>query len=298
MHRTGSTWFQKSILDGRDGRPVNAIDDRAESTARIVLPRDLDYEPETTRAWVLDRLAESENRGHAPVISNERFSGNPASGWHDAERTATRLAGLMPDARVMLVVREQTSLLESMWLQQIRIGGISGIEDFLRPAERGDHRLPVPDARFLEFHRFVAFLDDLFGSDDVLVLPFELLRADPSAYLERIESFSGIAFPPPADNRPVYAAPSFLEVAVLRRVNLLTTRSSLHRAPPLPHLEPAGRRFARMIGRTATASGEARRRGRARKAITRSLEAIDFRTSNRLLAERMGIDLEGLGWRA
>ena len=74
-----------------------------------------------------------------------------------------------------------------MWLQQIRIGGICGIEDFLRPASRGDHRLPVPDMRFLEFDRYVSLLDDLFGADSVLVMPYEKLKADPEEHLRRLE---------------------------------------------------------------------------------------------------------------
>jgi len=297
LHRTGSTWFQKVVLDGQDGRPVNATQDRAESTARIVLPRELDYDHEATRAWILECLDRSAEQGHAPVISNERFSGNPAAGWHDAERTATRLARLLPDARILLVVREQKALLTSMWLQQIRIGGICGIEDFLRPASRGDHRLPVPDMRFLEFDRYVSLLDDLFGADSVQVMPFEKMKANPEEHLRRLEMFSGIPFPPPRDNHPVYAAPPFLEAAVLRRMNLLTTRSSLHRAPPFPSLEPLGRRIASVISRMATTSGENRRRARTHDAIDRMLSDIDIESSNRSLGERIGIDLDEIGWR-
>ena len=297
MHRTGSTWFQQALLDGREGRPVNAISDRADSTARIILPRDLEYRVEPTRAWVRECLARAEKDGHAPVISNERFSGNPAAGWHDAERTASRLAEILPDARILLVVREQDSLLRSMWLQQIRIGGICGIEDFLRPASKGDHRLPVPDLRFLEYHRYVSLLDDLFGTESVLVLPFEILKTDPGEYLRRLEAFTGFTFPTPPDINPMYAAPSFLEASILRRMNLLGTRSSLHRAPPFPGFESTGRRIASTIGRMGTRSGERRRARRTQESIRRSLADIDFTSSNRTLGERIGVDLASLGWR-
>ena len=52
LHRTGSTWFQQHVLDGRDGRPFNTLPDRAEAAARIVLPRELDFDADATRRWI------------------------------------------------------------------------------------------------------------------------------------------------------------------------------------------------------------------------------------------------------
>ena len=130
---------------------------------RIVLPRDLDFDPTPTSTWLAEAFARSEAEGSPPVISNERFSGNPAAGWHDAERTAQRLHQVMPQARILLVVREQEDLLRSIWRQQIRIGSICSLEDFLRPLEIGDHRLPAFDPDFLRFDRYVGLLDDIFG---------------------------------------------------------------------------------------------------------------------------------------
>ena len=296
LHRTGSTWFQTRVLDGRDGRPVNACADRAESTRRLVLARDLDYDPSSTRDWAAEAFARAAREGHAPVMSNERFSGNPAAGWNDAERTARRIADAIPDAKVLLVVREQVDLLRSIWLQQIRIGGICGIEDFLRPPEPGDHRLPVPDPSFLMFDRYVDLLDEAFGRDRVLVLPFEMLRSDTGAFLARVAAFSGIPMPPPADAGPVYAAPSLLWSAVMRRVNLLSCRTSLHRAPPFPSLHGPGKRLAGLADRLATARGERRRRARATSAIRQRLASLPLVDSNRRLGERLSLDLADFGW--
>jgi hypothetical protein len=296
LHRTGSTWFQRHVLDGRDGRPPGTLPDRAETTARIVLPRELDFDAVATRRWIQEGIARAANQGSPVVISNERFSGNPAAGWCDAERTVHRLADLVPEARILLVVREQHSLVRSIWLQQIRIGGISGIEDFLRPLDRGDHRLPAFDPRFLEFDRFVDLLDRTFGEADVLVLPFEGLRDDPARHLERIEAFSGIDLPAPPDTGPVFAAPSLLEAATLRRVNLLAVRSSLHRAPPFPGLAGPGRGIARAVGRIATEAGETRRGRRIDRIIRSRLADLDLAASNRRLSTRLDMDLAAFGW--
>jgi len=296
LHRTGSTWFQTRVLDGRDGRAVNAVPDRRETAERIVLPRDRDFDAAGVRAWLAERFAAAAESGSPPILSNERFSGNPAAGWHDAERTARRLAEVVPGARVLLVVREPHDLMRSIWLQQIRIGHPASLEDFLRPSEPGDHRLPIPDLAFLRFDRLVDDLDAIFGRERVLALPYEILRRDATDLLARISAFAGFTIPAPSSNDPVFAAPSLLEAAVLRRVNLLAVRSSLHRAPPFPGLESLGRRLARLVGRRATAAGERRRRTRADEIIARSLAPLDLPASNRRLAARIGVDLEALGW--
>jgi len=187
-------------------------------------------------------------------------------------------------------------LVRSIWLQQIRIGGISGIEDFLRPLDRGDHRLPAFDPRFLEFDRFVDLLDRVFGGQNVLALPFEGLRDDPTRHLERIEAFSEIPLPAPPETGPVFAAPSLLEAAALRRVNLLAVRSSLHRAPPFPRLAGPGRRLAHVLGRVATDAGEHRRGRRIDRIIRSRLADLDLAASNRRLSSRLDMDLAGFGW--
>ncbi len=296
LHRTGSTWFQTRVLDGLDGRAMNAVPARRETTERIVLPRDRDFDAAGVRTWLVERFAAAADAGSPPILSNERFSGNPAAGWHDAERTFHRLADVVPDARVLLVVREPHDLIRSIWLQQVRIGHPAGIEDFLRSPESGDHRLPTPDLAFLRLDRLVDDLDAIFGRDRVLVLPYELLRRDARDFLDRISTFAGFAIPSPDSNTPVFAAPPLLEAAVLRRVNLLAVRSSLHRAPPLPRLEPVGRRLSQLIGRCATTFGERRRRARVEAIIARRLAPLDLPTSNRRLAERIGVDLTELGW--
>ena len=122
LHRTGSTWLQKSIFNGEDGRPALAVPNRIELNDRLIIPRNEDFDGRATREWFDDRLARMRASGEPIVLSNERFSGNPHSGWFDTDRTLDRLAESIPDARILLVVREQQSFIRSLWLQYVRIG--------------------------------------------------------------------------------------------------------------------------------------------------------------------------------
>ena len=51
-----------------------------------------------------------------PVISHERLSGYPHSGGHDSKEIAHRLAAVFPNAKVVIVIREQKSMILSNYL--------------------------------------------------------------------------------------------------------------------------------------------------------------------------------------
>jgi len=48
-----------------------------------------------------------------PVLSAERLSGNPDSGGYDSVHVAEYLAATFPEARVLIVIREQADMLVS-----------------------------------------------------------------------------------------------------------------------------------------------------------------------------------------
>ena len=276
------------------------VPDRAESARRIVLPREDDFDPAETRSWLQARADAIRATGGVPVLSNERFSGNPHSGWFDADRTFDRLRLVLPEAKVLLVVREQRDLVRSLWLQYVRIGGPASLRNYLREPDPGDHRAPVFDLEFLRFDRVVEGLDRRFGRERVLVLPFERLVRDAKDFLARIAGFLGREMvPPPDPSRRIYAAPSLVSASLQRRINLCFVRSSLHRAAPWP--SPTIARLAgsaaRMFGHVAAPLVEPSMRRAAAARIESRLAAVtNLRTSNERLAARIGEDLGSLGW--
>ncbi|MGA1057019.1 MAG: sulfotransferase [Phycisphaerales bacterium] len=300
LHRTGSTWLQQRVFDGRDGRPTPMVPDRAESARRIVLAREEDFDADALRRWLAERVESVRRAGGVPVLSNERFSGNPHSGWFDAQRTFDRLAEVLPEAKVLLVLREQRDLVRSLWLQYVRIGGPASLRDYLRAPDPGDHRAPCFDPSFLRFDRLVESLDRRFGREQVLAIPYDRLRQDPRDFLARIGAFLGTEIPPPEHaEAKVYASPGFVVASLQRRVNLWCVRSTLHRAPPLP-----SPRLARLSGVLASVAGRlaspllesSGRRAAAALVEARLAEVPGLRESNARLAERIGEDLRGFGW--
>ena len=300
LHRTGSSWLQQRVFDGREGRPRQVVPDRAESARRIVLPREDDFRPEEVRRWIEARTGEVVAAGGVPVLSNERFSGNPHSGWFDAERTFARLAEVVEEPRVLVVLRRQDDLVRSLYLQYVRIGGPASLAAYLQPPEPGDHRAPGFDPAFLRYDLLLDRLDRTFGRERVLALTYDLLHRDPQAFLDRIGAMLGTRIPAPADaRRRVYASPGFVEAACRRRLNFWCTPSSLHRAAPFRSraIAAPAELLARGVAAAATPILETPLARRAGRLVARRLEACGgFRDGNRRLAERIGEDLAALGW--
>jgi len=300
LHRTGSSWLQQRIFDGRDGRPTSVVPDRAESARRIVLSREDDFDPPEVRRWLTERTTAVVDAGGVPVLSNERFSGNPHSGWFDADRTIDRLAAVVEDPRVMVVLRRQQDLIRSLYLQYVRIGGPASLTAYLQSPETGDHRAPGFDPAFLRYDRLVDRLDRRFGRDRVLALPYDLLERDPHAFLDRIGGFVGTRIATPDDaRRRVYGSPGFVEAACRRRLNFWCTRSTLHRAAPFPSSAVAvpAALLARAVSTTATPFLERTLAHRAARRIdARIAEFGGYRESNRRLADRLDEDLASFGW--
>jgi hypothetical protein len=122
-----------------------------------------------------------------PVLSHERLSGNPISGGFDSTLVAKRLHGYFPDAKILIVIREQKSWLLSSYLQYLTVGGNQRLKKYLNT--QYDGRLPGFSSHFIEFHRLINHYQDLFGKDKVLVLPYEMLKSGQSEFIKKLSVF-------------------------------------------------------------------------------------------------------------
>ncbi|MBI3672217.1 MAG: sulfotransferase [Rhizobiales bacterium] len=131
--------------------------------------------------------------GLVPVISNERLVGHALSAGIDRAAIARRLHAVFPEARVLLVIREQRAMLLSSYIQYLGYGGWYGIDRFL--AAPSDLRAPTIDLRHWQYDRAIALYQEVFGADRVLVLPFEMFVRDNAAYVAAICRFMNATTP-------------------------------------------------------------------------------------------------------
>lgn len=310
LHKTGTSWLQVHLFANPGTGFWNAAPDRMtkrKSRAKFgsyffyraadgnVLRED-GFDAEATRAALgVERVPD----GHCLVVSNERLSGHPMSNGIDRSWICNRLHETLPQARVLMVVREQRAMILSNYMQYLKYGGPRSIEGFLAP--ENDARAPALDPGYWDYDRLALTYIRRFGRENVLVLPFEMLRQDPQGFVARICSFAGVA--PlqqalPATHRE-NASQNYLTCTALRLFSPLIRSSRGNGfAPAL---------FGRRVGQ-AVHLGLQKYLGllvpRAlnervkRRLLARAAAAVGtaYQASNRRLEELTGLDLRPYGY--
>jgi hypothetical protein len=300
-HKTGSRWL-RFLFFGNPDTGFGWVDKSGPDhpVRRLVGARPLEFDAEASRAEFEPLLRRIVDAGLSPVVSFERFSGNPFSGGYDSKEIADRLAQVFPDARVLAVVREQRSMILSTYKQYVREGGALPVTKFMLPPTSRSMRVPWFDLRHFEYHHLLAYYGRLFGPERVLALPYEQFVADPRSFVEQIARFAGRPLDEaklgslPFDSK-TNPGPPATAIAVRRWLNGLGVRSDLNPAPPLasPAFWRLGKRIDRLglaPHRTVAAEEEKLRRAIAETVGDRYVE------SNRRTSGLIGVDLGAYGW--
>lgn len=304
-HKTATSWLQEHLFKHPDSPLRTVGKKKVDAPAReIVRARPLEFDAEAARAGFEPRLEQIRAEGKLPVVSNERLSGHPSSGGYDSKEIADRLAAVFPEGKVLVVIREQHAVIQSVYKQYVLAGGPSSFAGFVDgPVDPGD-RVPGFDLRFYEYHHLLLHYRDRFGEENVLVLPYEAFVRDGHGFVRTIGEFAGR----PLDDALVAAlpfgrmlkrTPSATVVEATRWGNRLTRRSQYNPAPLVdsPWLSDRWRAFARggTFERLVPRRVVDREDGTLTQAIARTV-GDRYRESNRITAELAGLDLGGYGW--
>ena len=155
-----------------------------EMIARIAFQDSLDYDHAATEA-LLQASPEVSAAPERPIlVSAESLS---VEGRADRRLVAERLHRLVASAKVLIVLRAQPTMVQSMYLHQIRASGerITSFERWLDETY-GSTRYMNLRRVGLDYEPLVRAYDDIFGRDNVIVLPFELIGDENSVFHSRL----------------------------------------------------------------------------------------------------------------
>jgi len=256
-HKTASTWLQVCVFPYLAGvRYGDPLFDHL--VTNLATADDRTFFAEAFRSVLrqIDALA-----GGPLLLSNEGIRGTLWNVRDTGFRNAERLRGLMPRARIVLVVRRQDEMLRSVHAQYVNEGGTRPLREFV---ERG-----VEGCRFslrhLEYDRLAGCYVDLFGQDRVWIVPYEHLRAQREEFLDGLCEFLGAELTVTAARARLNHSLSCPSLWLLRTWNRLFRASRFNQAPSLASL-PGGRRVrnfmqerldpfvCRVAGRTTSAA--------------------------------------------
>lgn len=299
FHKTASTLLQRALFARNDLGFERPHDDRVRIQGDFVRVAPFDPMPATQIAAYRKNARDAASRGNTLVVSHERLSGYPGSGAFDAPLIAQRIKDCLPDARILIFVREQCDLLASYYLQYITDGGSMSFRRLTSPVQPRMYRRPQFDIEMFAFIKTIQHYHNLFGPDNVLVVPFEALHTDGWRVARAIAQYVGQD--PERISVDIFdrlanrSMPILMQLA-RRRLNGFLNRNQLALDAPFA-LSPFDRWYPRlqwMFDWTRSLEGPLRRRLEHQ---VRTLVADRFAQSNSVLQQFTHYDLRHMGYR-
>ncbi len=303
-HKTGTNWLQDEVF-GNPETGYSWIGKRplTHPVHRLVRDLPLEFDAAALRREFEPLIRKAANAGLVPVLSFPRLSGHAFSGGYDSKELADRVHAVFPDALILIVIREQRSMIVSAYKQYVPAGGVSTVESFLSP-DPESRRVPRFDFGHFAYDRLIRYYQSLFGRDSVRVLPYEQFVRDARGFVAAIGELGGRPIPDEVLDRLPYgkrsnSAQSAWAVELSRPLNLFGRRSDLNPEPivesklvfslakQIRRLDPS--KVPVLRERAARSEAELRR-------VVEEAVGDRYVPSNRETAELAGLDLASYGW--
>jgi hypothetical protein len=253
--------------------------------------RDYDYDPQKIRDYF-------QSNDKVRVLSSENLIGDIYLTGLNGDLYARRLKETFSDPTIIIIIRNQVTMLESHFLQTVNGGGAGrmGINDFFKTTRYNKERMGF-SWRYLEYYKNLRYYQDMFGKDKVILYLFEELKENPKAFLDRLCKDIGVSIlgdPPTAKRRPRHSPYTYLFMRTISRFRhgrFNMAGGILDRFKPIPigkiryKLNYLYNRFP-ILGKDFSFMSQ-----KNRQAIIEY-----YREDNNLLREYTGIDLEKYGY--
>ncbi|GAB2516293.1 hypothetical protein [Microbulbifer agarilyticus] len=192
--KTATTFLQNQVFSGEAGGLALAAGPhtRAQLVQNILLADDFSFDPEETREQLEQFAAPLRAQGKYPVWSEEMLLGNPPSPRYDGMQNARKLQQVYPQAKILITIRRQQSIVLSMYREYVLGGGTAPLRSFIGEVNSKSSFSAILREEFLYYDRAIIHYQKMFGEDNVLVLPLEWIKKDPQTYFKALSDFTGV----------------------------------------------------------------------------------------------------------
>ena len=188
--KTASTWLQEVIFKNEKSgfiAPWGA--QSAEAIEQFIIANSFLFSAKSAYEVFEPGLKEATKRAMIPVISHESLTGTQIKGTYRGKQVADRIYAVFPQAKILLFIREQKSIVLSSYREHIKKGVTVTLERFIGAGKRIPGFAPTCQLDHLQYDLIVSYYQNLFGEKNVLVIPFELLKNSPINVTQKILNF-------------------------------------------------------------------------------------------------------------
>ena len=190
--KTASTWFQKSFYPYVRAPRYLA---RPRVNAAFLEGNALTFDPvEARRTLGLEQ-------GEAAILCEEGLCGylhNGGVAGMVSRQVAERIRATLPDARIVIFLRAQPTILVAAYQQYLRSGGTYGPHryffpgDYLSGPNAVTYKQPRFDVNFFCYGPLLSHYENLFGLERLHLFLFEEFQSDPLPFLRRFSAELGL----------------------------------------------------------------------------------------------------------
>jgi hypothetical protein len=228
-HKTATTWFQECFYPAvRNGTYVK----RRIVRGALIEPTAFSFRAEAARS----EINEAAN-GRRALLCEENLSGylhNGGLGGLLPATVAVRLQQVMPDARIVVFLREQGSAVAASYAQYVRSGGTRSVRQYLNAqsemsgARSHWYKVPLFDLNHFSYAPLLEHYAGIFGKEAVEVFLYEEFLADRTGFIRRYCERLGLSVELDSlDFSPRNASLSPAGIGLMRRLNRFTRQSVL-----------------------------------------------------------------------
>lgn len=297
--KAGSTWVQECFSDTKSGFLNFEQDAYSLSLDDFVQANSLFFDEAPYVECFKLHAKKAADLNCTPVLSSERFVGNWFSGGYDVKQLAKRLHLSAPDAKILIIFREQVQMLTSIYRQYVKKGGGRSLEKFLFPPTRGRTRIPEFSFNYFEYDKIINCYQNIFGSKNVMALPLEFIAEAPEDAFKLIQDFSAaiqaneFTVSPQKKNVGISA----IEASIKRHLNIFLCADALNDFSTLHN--PVTKSAANIIYKGIAAIIPVRTKKKSNEELTEKIKIYvqdRYCESNRKTSEIIKMDLSKYGY--
>ncbi len=185
-HKTATTFFQKQLFSNKQFNLV----DRLEIQKNLLQPSPYSFDKNRFNLWLKKRLVTNKLN----IISEEEISGNihtSGNGRSITSEMVERLSTInVADVHIIIMLREQCSMVESCYRQYIKKGGTFSFNNYFNSEKNGGQRFRFQgfSLEHLKYDDVVKHYHNNFGIERVHCFLYEEFLADKKKFLTSLQA--------------------------------------------------------------------------------------------------------------